>query len=168
MAYADQDGRISLKSLLELLQLPTRGEVQMEGHNPDIELYRKVAHKVARGFFQAAGLTLWPVDDELFQIAPSPGGQWADAAFYLAHLGNLEASSVVIHSTQELRKRNAPQGRPWPDDRQAVLANLDILRDAPEALRAGSGRETLLKAFELIEKAPETIAAELAKEYGEK
>lgn len=165
MVQTDQHGRISLKKLLELLELPTRGEVQMQGHNPDIELYRKVVHKVARNFFQAAGLTLWPGDDELFQVAPSPGNEWADSAYYLAHLGNLEASAVVIHSTQELRKRNAPPGHPWPDDRQAVLANLDILREAPTALRLGSGREALLKSFELIEKGPETIAAELAEEY---
>lgn len=167
ITYTDPQGRISLKNLLALLELPTRGEVQFEGFNPDIETYRKVVHKVARNFFQAAGLTLWPLDDDRFQIAPSPGNEWADAAYYLAHLGNLEASDVVIHSAQELLKRNAPPGEPWPDYEQGVLANLDILRQAPEALGVSSARDALLKSFELIKQAPETLAAELAKEYGE-
>ena len=167
MAYTDSQGRITLKNLLELLQMPTRGEVQLEGYNPDIETYRKVVHKVARSFFQAAGLTLWPLDDDLFQVAPSPGNEWADAAYYLAHLGNLEASSVVIHSAHELMKRNAPQGEPWTDYEQAVLANLDILREAPPALGISSARDAIIKSFELIKKGPEAIAAELAEEYGE-
>lgn len=147
------------------MELPTRGEVQLEGHNPDIETYRKVVHKVARNFFQAAGLTLWPLNDDLFQVAPSPGSEWADAAYYLAHLGNLAASEVVIHSAQELLKRNAPPGKPWPDYEQAVPANLDIMRNAPTALKVSSARDALLKSFELIEKGPETIAAEMAKDY---
>ncbi|MBU4276358.1 MAG: hypothetical protein KKC30_06440 [Proteobacteria bacterium] len=148
------------------MELPTRGEIQFEGLNPDIETYRKVVHKVARNFFQAAGLTLWPLDDDLFQVAPSPGNEWPDAAYYLAHLGNLEASAVVIHSAQEILKRNAPEGEPWPDYEQAVLANLDILREAPAALKISSARDALIKSFELIKKGPEAIAAELAKEYG--
>lgn len=149
-----------------LLDLPTRGEVQIQGHNPDIETYRKVVHKLARDFFQAAGLTLWPVDGgELFQVAPSPGNEWADAAYYLAHLGNLEAKAVVIHSAQELLERNALPGQPWPDYEKGALANLDLLGNAPAAVKISSGREALLKAFELIKKGPETIAAELAKEY---
>ena len=148
--------------------MPTRGEVQFDGLNPDIETYRKVVHKVARNFFQAAGLTLWPLDNDLFQVTPSPGNEWADAAYYLAHLGNLEASSVVLHSAQELRKRNTLQGRPWPDYEKAVLANLDILRQAPAALKISFARDALIKSFELIKKGPETIAAELAKQYGQK
>ncbi|MBU4566591.1 MAG: hypothetical protein KMY53_00230 [Desulfarculus sp.] len=148
------------------MELPTRGEVQFEGLNPDIETYRKVVHKVARNFFQAAGLTLWPLDDDLFQVAPSPGNEWPDAAYYLAHLGNLEASAVVINSAQELLKRNAPKGEPWPDYEQAVLANLDILREAPAALKISSARDALIKSFELIKKGPEAMAAELDKEYG--
>ncbi|MCB2226625.1 MAG: hypothetical protein KQH53_08090 [Desulfarculaceae bacterium] len=145
--------------------MPTRGEVQMEGFNPDIDTYRKVAHKVALSYFASAGLTLAPLEDELFQVAPIPGNDWPDVAFYLAHEANLEAGAVTIHSAQELLKRNAPQGRPWPDYESAVLANLDIIRDAPEALRMGSGRETMLKAFELIKKGPaELLAEELAEE----
>ncbi|MCF8042542.1 MAG: hypothetical protein K9L19_10395 [Desulfarculaceae bacterium] len=147
--------------------MPTRGEVQFEGYNPDIETYRKVAHKVARSFFQAAGLTLLPLDGDLFQVAPSPGNEWANAAYYLAHLGNLEASQVVIQSAQELLKRNTVRGEAWPDYEQAVLANLDILRQAPAALKISSARDALIKSFELIKKGPETIAAELANDYGD-
>ncbi|MCF8031457.1 MAG: hypothetical protein K9K66_17765 [Desulfarculaceae bacterium] len=150
---------------MELLKLPTRGEVQFEGFNPDIETYRKVAHKVALNFFSTAGLTLWPVEDDMFQIGPIPGNEWADVAFYLAHEANLEAGAVTIHSAKELLKRNAPMGQPWPDYQSAVLANLDIIRDAPEALKMGTGRETMLKAFELIKKGPvEMLAEEMAEQ----
>eukprot|EP01022_Parablepharisma_sp_SALTPOND_P032629 TRINITY_DN8573_c0_g2_i1.p2 TRINITY_DN8573_c0_g2~~TRINITY_DN8573_c0_g2_i1.p2 ORF type:complete len:146 (+),score=49.33 TRINITY_DN8573_c0_g2_i1:614-1051(+) len=140
----------------------------MEGYNPDIETYRRVVHKVARNFFAAAGLTLWPLDDDRFQIAPLPGNEWPDVAYYLAHAANLEAGGVTIHSANELRKRNAPPGRPWPDDQSAVLANLDILQGVPEALKLGPGREALFKAFELIKKGPaELLAEELAAEQKE-
>ena len=155
----DEKGRISLKGLLQLLELPTRGEVQLEGLNPDIDLYRKVVHKVARNFFVAAGLALWPLEDELFQVAPSPGNEWPDAAYYLAHLANLEAGSVVIHSAKELRQRNALRGEPWPDDQSAVLANLDILKGVPLALKLSSGRRATIKAFELIKKGPAELLA---------
>lgn len=60
MAYTDSQGRISLKDLLELLQMPTRGEVQLEGYNPDIETYRKVVHKVARSFSRPPGSPCGP------------------------------------------------------------------------------------------------------------
>lgn len=141
----------------------------MEGYNPDIETYRKVAHKVALNYFSTAGLTLWPVEDELFQIGPIPGNDWPDVAFYLAHAANLEAGAVAIHSAQELLKRNAPQGQPWPDYQSAVLANLDIIKGVPDALKIGTGRKSMLKAFELIKKGPaEMLAAELAEEAKEK
>ncbi len=137
----------------------------MEGYNPDIETYRKVVHKVARNFFAVAGLTLWPVDDDHFQIAPLAGNEWPDVAFYLAHAANLEAGGVTIQSANALHRRNAPGGKPWPDDQSAVLANLDILQGVPEALRMGPGRDAMLKAFELIKKGPaEMLAAELAEE----
>ena len=99
------------------------------------------------------------------RLGPSRATSGPTWPFYLAHEANLEAGAVTIHSARELLKRNAPKGRPWPNYESAVLANLDIIRDAPEALKMGSGRETMLKAFELIKKGPaEMLAAELAEE----
>lgn len=48
-----------------------------------------------------------------------------------------------------------------------MLANLDILREAPQTLGISSARDAIIKSFELIKKGPEAIAAELAEEYGE-
>jgi hypothetical protein len=157
-AFAERDkkGRLSLKDILELLELPTRGEVQKEGLNPDIETYRKVVIKVANAILGAVQLILLPTEEDEYELAPAAGGEWRDAAFHLGYYANLKAGSVVVDSSKAFLRYNAPEGG-WPDFRAAVLGNLSLLRSLPEALHLNQPRATLLKALELIQKGPEKL-----------
>ncbi len=152
---------MSLKEILELFELPTRGEVQKEGLNPDIETYRKVAVKVADSFLGAVELVLKPLGDDEFEVVPRGGASWRDAAYHLGYYANLAAGSVVVGSSKAFLRYHGPKGG-WPDFRAAVLSNLSLLRTLPEALGLNSGRGTLLKALELVEKGPENLEVSVA------
>ncbi|MEW5914114.1 MAG: hypothetical protein AB1814_16275 [Thermodesulfobacteriota bacterium] len=144
---------MSLKDVLELLELPTRGEVQKEGLNPDIETYRRVVLKVANAVLGAVQLTLVPAGEDEYELAPAAGGEWRDAVYHLGYYVNLKAGAAVVGSSKAFLRYHAPKGG-WPDFRAAVLGNLSLLRDLPEILKINTPRATLLKALELIQKGP--------------
>ena len=149
---------MSLKQVLELLELPSRGEVQAEGLNPDIETYRRVASKIANSYFATAQLALLSVGEDLYEVRPIGGHSWRDAAFSLGYLANLAAGRDEVQSSKGFLKYRAPEGG-FKDYREAVLANLDLLRTLPESLKINSSRETMLKALELVAKGPADLLA---------
>jgi hypothetical protein len=152
---------LSLQDVLELFGLSTRGEVQKEGLNPDVETYRKLALKVAGVFLGAVQLLLKPLDDDQFEVTHAPGARWRDSAYHLGYYANLAAGSVVVGSSKALLRYNGPK-EGWPDYRSAVLGNLSLLRTLPGALSRNTGRGTLLKALELVEKGPEELMVQMA------
>lgn len=148
-----EEARLSLRQVLDLFGLPTRGEVQKEGLNPDVETYRKVLIKVANAWLGAVQLVLRPLGEDEYEVTLAAGAAWRDAAYHLAYYANLQAGSIVVGSSKAFLGYQAPTGG-WPDYRSAVLGNLALLRTIPQTLHLNSARATLLKALELVQKGP--------------
>ncbi|MFH1033846.1 MAG: hypothetical protein V1806_05010 [Pseudomonadota bacterium] len=153
-----EPGVWNIKQIVAWLDLPPRLQMLKEGLDASVELYTKVAVRLASAHLGSVGLVLTQTGADRYQVEPRPGADWRDAAYYLGNLANLRAGRLVVNDPEELLQRDALSGerREHADYRQAVLAHLHLLAvppgDGPEQATARAFRAALEAALE-VEKA---------------
>jgi hypothetical protein len=138
--------KISLNGLVELLGFPTLPELVIDGVNLDEILYRKLIVRLAQHYLDTVRLTLSLADEDLFRLDPHADGDWNDVAYWLGNLINQESGTVKITAPSDFLRQGELKGRPYGSLAEAVLDNLDSLRNAPEVFRLGSPGDAIRKA----------------------
>jgi hypothetical protein len=129
-----EPGVWTLKQIVAWLDLPPRLQLIKEGLDSSVELYRKVALRLASTHLGSVGLGLVETGPDRYEVELRSGAEWQDAAYYLGNLANLQAGRLVVNDPEELLHKDvvSSQRRELADYRQAVLAHLHILAVTPE------------------------------------
>ena len=153
-----ETGELSLKQVVELVGLPARLALIRDGLDLPVDLYRKLALRLANHYFAVVGLGLRETQPEQYALELRPGSEWRDVAYALAHWANVKQDRLVYQNEEELLHRG-PEGEPrdFHDFRDAVWASLGLLKADPVE------REAQAQAFRAaVEASLEVIKARRA------
>lgn len=140
---------LALSDLERLLEIPSALDLAKEGLKVRPQTYRDVVFRLAKAYLARVLLDLRDLGDDRYQVEPALDYDWIDAAYWLGHLANLEAGSVLVTTPQGLGRLGRSKEAPLqPDLKQAVLANLGLLRLLPEIYGMARPQDALRKALE--------------------
>lgn len=149
----NQTGELSLKQVVELVGLPPRLELIKDGLDVPLDLYRKLALRMADQYLAVVGLGLRETQVEHYALELRGGNEWRDVAYALAHWANVKQDHIVYHSEEELL-RHGPEGEPRDlhDFKDAVWANLGLLQADPDerGVQARAFRAAVEASLEVI------------------
>jgi hypothetical protein len=140
--------RISLKGVVELFGFPTLPELIIDGITLDETLYRKIVVRLAQHYLDTVHLRLSLAGEDELLLEPFVDSDWQDVAYWLGNLINQEADRVKITAPSDFLRLNREGQEPYDNLAEAVLGNLNALRDAPEVYGMGAPGDALRKAAE--------------------
>lgn len=140
--------KITLNGIVELFGFPTLPELVIDGINISEDLYRKLVIRLAQHYLDTVHLTLTLAGEDRFQLEPFADGDWNDVAYWLGNLINQEAGAVKITAPGDFLSQGKLKGKAFETIEEAVLDNLDSLRNSPEVFGMGSPGDALRKAAE--------------------
>lgn len=140
--------KITLNGLVKLFGFPTLPELLIDGLNLSEALYRKLVVRLAQHYLDTVHLTLSLTGEDEFRLEPFAGSDWNDVAYWLGNLINQESGAEKITAPSDFLRQGEQSGKTYESLAEAVLDNLQALKNAPEVFRMGSSGDALRKAAE--------------------
>lgn len=72
-----------MTQLVEWLGLPPRLQLIKDGLDVSVDLYRRVAVRVASAHLGSVGLGLEETGPDVYEVVLRPGSEWRDTAYYI-------------------------------------------------------------------------------------